>query len=480
MSFSIPLFILKLVIQIAVKKGVKALDSRPEKEKLGSTVAYRDIEEHDSLIIFLHGFTGSPSETFKNIPELLVADNKLDGYDIISVGYSSRFMPDIAAGIWAADPDINNLSEYFKTLMETRFSNYNKICIVAHSMGGLVAQKGILKLSKIEFKKITHLIMFGTPSGGLDIANFRIAKRLKRQIKNLGSSSDFIIKLRKEWTDRFNGVYPFEFKSIAGLSDEFISRESSLLVFQERYRYQIDGNHSTMIKANSTTDLQNPCYRLLISDLSPVQDDRFVDNSLALNKFIAANLKTVNELDDNIPSLDAKGLKKLVLALDSLSRDDDAISILKSHELSKTNTDIMGIIGGRYKRKYLFYGSKSTDALESIEWYLKAYDRAVEANDKDQIYYHAINLAFMSIVFENNKSKMKMYAEVALENCNENTNNLWEIATIAEANIYLQNELESKKYYKKVLSITKDKIRMRSSIYLNAKFAYEALTGVEY
>ena len=74
---------------------------------------------------------------------------------------------------------------------------------------------------------------------------------------------------------------------------------------------------------------------------------------------------------------------------------------------------------------------------------------------------------------------MKRYAEDALQNCNENTNNLWEIATIAEANIYLENETESKKYYEKVMAFTEEKIRMRSSIYLNAKFAYEALTGIE-
>ena len=72
-------------------------------------------------------------------------------------------------------------------------------------MGGLVVQNGILKLEKKDLKKIKYLLMFGTPSKGLNIANFRIAKMLKSQIKNLGSASDFITKLRNDWNKKFNG-----------------------------------------------------------------------------------------------------------------------------------------------------------------------------------------------------------------------------------------------------------------------------------
>jgi pimeloyl-ACP methyl ester carboxylesterase len=240
MNISIPSYIINLVIKTVIKKTFSKSSKTKDKPQIEP---YREEKGNDSVVLFLHGFTGDPIETFKNIPNLLIANDLMDGYDIFSIGYSSSLMPDIGANIWSADPDINNLSEYFKTLLETRFNNYNKISIVAHSMGGLVAQNGVLKLEKKEFKKITHLLMFGTPSGGLNIANFKIAKHLKRQIKDLGSNSEFILKLRKDWNDRFNKKYPFELKVIAGLSDEFIDRESSLKVFEDRYRYQIEGNH---------------------------------------------------------------------------------------------------------------------------------------------------------------------------------------------------------------------------------------------
>jgi hypothetical protein len=326
-------------------------------------------------------------------------------------------------------------------------------------MGGLVAQNGVLKLEKKEFKKITHLLMFGTPSGGLNIANFKIAKHLKRQIKDLGSNSEFILKLRKDWNDRFNKKYPFELKVIAGLSDEFIDRESSLKVFEDRYRYQIEGNHSTMIKANGNEDVQNACYRLLLNDLSP-ENIRFnEDNSFALNQFIAKNRKIVNKLDDDILALDYRGLKKIALAYDALSEDEKAIKALVSHPLSKSNSDIMGIIGGRFKRKYLFKGSKLDDATNAIEWYEKGYKFAEKKGDKEQLFYHAINLAFFSIVHCNDKGNMKYYAQKALDNCDLNSTNVWEIATIAEANIYLENEKISEEYFNKIISKTKGDIR---------------------
>ncbi len=482
MNFSLPPYILNLVVKMADKKSTKSITNKKSGNKKAQIYSFREVDEHKSVILFLHGFTGHPTETFKNIPELLLAEKQIDGYDIFSIGYSSSLMPDIAKNIWSADPDIESLSSYFKTLIETRFNRYNRICLVAHSMGGLVVQNGILKLGKKDLKKIKYLLMFGTPSKGLNIANLRIARMLKPQIKNLGSTSDFIIKLRNDWKLKFNEKYPFEFKTIAGTSDEFVAKESSLEEFKERYQYQIEGTHSTMIKANDDTDVQSPCFRLILDSLSPVKIGNQLkeNNYFKLNQFIAKNMSVIDELNEDIQSLDVKGLKKLALAYDSISEDEKAIKLLENHKLSLTDTDVMGILGGRYKRRYLFSGSKDTDAKKSMTWFSKGYKKALQMKNKDQIYYHAINLAFLNIVYKDDKASMMSYANIALEHCDANSINIWELATIAEVYLYLGNETESKKYYAKVLEKTENQIRMRCSIFLNAKFAYEALVGIEY
>jgi pimeloyl-ACP methyl ester carboxylesterase len=478
----IPPFITELVIDKAIEIAV---DITPKIIKhlkgdgKGKIVAYRQVEVHKRAIIFIHGFTGSPTETFKNIPELILKEEKLNGFDIISIGYSSSIIPDLTAGFWSADPDIDNLSEYFKTIIEHQLSKYDTFAIVTHSMGGLVAQHGLLKLSDTHFKKVKNLIMFGTPSGGLDIANSKFLGMFKKQSLNMGSNSKFITDLRKDWKLKFKNSYPFNFKAVAGLSDEFVKRKSSLEVFDEKYRFQIEGNHSNMVKADNDEDTNNQCFSILLDDLIPQNTLVFQASSLGLNTLMAVYHTVVNELEANFEELDAKGLKRLSLALEGLGKDDKAIEVLENHRLSKENTDTMGILAGRYKRKYLFSGNKSEDAGTAMQHYTKGLEISLIKSDAEQIRYHAINLAFMFIVYRNDHDKMKEHAAQALKNCNVNTINIWELATIAEANLYLGNMDKAEKYYSLVKEKTNKQIRMRSSIHINAKFAFLALQGME-
>lgn len=478
----IPSFILDLVIEEVIKN---ANENPPnpiidvKKDKNRKLIAYRQVPGYKRAILFIHGFTGSPTETFANIPELLIKEEKLLGFDILSLGYSSSLVPDLTTRFWSADPDLESLTIYFKTIVENQLSNYETIAIVAHSMGGLIAQSGLLKLSEKDFKKVTNFIMFGTPSGGLEIVNSILFGILKQQAFNMGSRSEFIVNLRKNWNNRFNDNYPFDFKSVAGSSDHIVKRNSSLLQFHERYRYQIEGNHSTMVKAENENDTQNQCFALIINGLSPFKTDTLMADSYALNTLLANYKKTVNDLESNVSNLDARGLKKFILALDGLGEEDTAIEILLKHKLIKENTDIMGILAGRYKRNYLYKGNKEADAGGAFRYYQKALNISIEKEDKHQIYYHAINMAFLSLMIEDNKVKMKEFAELALSNCDVNTINIWELATIAESHLYLNNFSEAEKFYKRVKEKTKNQVRIRSSIYINAHFAYNALLGLE-
>ena len=47
-----------------------------------------------NAIVFVHGFGGDPSETWGSFPDFLMADAILDGWDIFSLGYSSKLAPD--------------------------------------------------------------------------------------------------------------------------------------------------------------------------------------------------------------------------------------------------------------------------------------------------------------------------------------------------------------------------------------------------
>ena len=504
MSISIPTYITNLILKMAVKKAIARLPEIKKSvfgENKGALISYREEEDHKSVIVFIHGFSGDPEATFANVPELLMQDNLLDGYDLFSAGYSSSILPDIAGGFWSANPDITKLSNYFLTLLRNRFKKYERITLLAHSMGGLVLQRAILSLEPAELSKITNVILFGTPSNGLNMANSWISRLVKRQTRDMGSKSDFITSLRSDWEEKFydqdlkDYKYNFDFRTVAGNSDDFIKQESSLAVFHERYHSLIPGNHINMVKANSIEDKENLCYQLIVSRVSPFNTTKIKSDPFSLNQFIAERTTYVNQHSTNIEGLSAGGLKKLTLALDSLGREQEAINILEQHSLTKTNTDLMGILAGRYKRKYLYAGMQAADGDKSFDLYklgfttsqnlLEQANSEQEDSDLDkeylrsQVYYHAINLAFLSLVYKDEKAAMKSYANIALDHCLLDSKNIWEMATVAEANVYLENDDMSKTYYEKYVKETDNRIRERASTYINAKFAFQSIKGID-
>ena len=92
----------------------------------------------------------------------------------------------------------------------------------------------------------------------------------------------------------------------------------------------------------------------------------------------------------------------------------------------------------------------------------------------DQIYYHAINLAFLSLILYDNRTDMKRYAEQSLHVAKNCADNLWKYATIAEAHMYLGQMDEARQFYKKASALAG--IREKISMHTNAYAGYTTLT----
>jgi hypothetical protein len=89
------------------------------------------------------------------------------------------------------------------------------------------------------------------------------------------------------------------------------------------------------------------------------------------------------------------------------------------------------------------------------------------------VYYHAVNLAFLSLVTKEDKMAMEEYAGAALEAATKSPVNCWQAATIAEANMYLGNFAEAKNYYTQAAAMAG--VREKLSIYANAFMGYTSL-----
>ncbi|MBT8272379.1 MAG: caspase family protein, partial [Bacteroidia bacterium] len=435
-------------------------------EKKERVISWRD-DGADNLILFLHGFSGEASDTFGDIPNMLMEEDDIKGWDLRPLGYSQFVKPELGKEVWAGIYDIERIADELSVSVVFKFKEYSRIAIVAHSLGGLVAQKAILKLKPEHRERISHLIMFGTPSNGIDAQ--LLEKTWNKKYSEMSSEGEFITSVRSAWTETFQDGTPFKIKVAASTSDEYVHYSSCFTGFDEDDCVLIDGDHLRMVKPQSK---DAPCYEMIIKTLTDTEFAKDYLNKEEINIALGKYEEVVQELLPKADSLGEEQLKQLIFGLEGLDRRDEAIEILNKNENAKGNSDLLGIIAGRHKRSYLLENNES-DGQAAIEYYKKGLAIAEAAGKQDQIFYLAINLAFTSIVIDNDQAQMKHYAQQALDATKECVDDLWKIATVAEASMYLGDMETAKTNYEKASELAG--IRHKISMYTNGYAGYTAL-----
>lgn len=433
---------------------------------------FRKTDNANNIVLFVHGFSGQAASTFGNIPNLLMDIEKMDGWDMLPVGFSENINPEMGHNVWASLTDLSINASYLATSIKHNFAQYKRIAIVAHSLGGLVAQQAIVSLKDTELKKISHVMLFATPSAGI---SERGLKELKQDSLNeLSQNSFYISNLRKKWDEKFKGEYPFSFQTIAATKDSFVPIVSSLGPFAKEYHTVIEGDHFGIV---STDDRESDTFKLIVNKLTYNKFYSKFSSSEEINIALGNYDDVIKTLLASIDTIDAKGLEQLIFALEGADRAEEALEILKNHPLAKDNSNLMGIIGGRFKRNYITTFNKE-DGAHAFDYYKAGLKIAEEKNDSRQIYYLAINLAFLSILCKNDLESMTTYAQQALDALAKDPfNSLWKLATLGEANLYLGKFEASKTNYAAAAKMSG--LREKISIYTNAYNAYTTLMSTD-
>jgi pimeloyl-ACP methyl ester carboxylesterase len=345
---------------------------------------------NQTAIVFVHGFSGDRKLTWGRIPEFLQKDKRLFGWDLFGFGYQSGKMFDLL-GLWSADADLDAIAIKLNSTPEIGKKNYKTIAFVAHSMVGLVVQRALATNAELR-KRTTHVILFGTPSGGLVKAT--VLSWLKQQFKNMSASGKFITQLRSDWNRlKLDTAPSFKFLATAGETDQFVPPASSLGPFPEAVRRVIPGNHVSMLNVSSATD---PCVKLLIEGLTEGAAQAGPRNSARVAVEAGEFQDAIDRLWPGRKRLDDGGAVQLAIALDRVGRRDDAIEVLREHK--PEGTDVLGVLAGRLKRRWLVTRD-AEDFKNALELYQRGYDEAVGKNppDHDQAHYHGINLAYLAL-----------------------------------------------------------------------------------
>ena len=397
-----------------------------------------------AAIVLVHGFGGDAAATWGLFPDLLKKEQRLQSWDVFSIGYSTSLAFDLA-GVCSADPEIITLGGLIQTVTDvTPLNRYRSIAILAHSMGGLLVQRALLSSAALR-ARVSHLLLFGTPSAGLEKASpFRF---WKRQLRDMSRDSDFIRTLRQDWTTSFREAPPFSFLAIAGDRDEFVPRTSSLDPFTEGARRVVYGNHLEIVKPENADHLG---FTVTVKALVGVDDGSgFLDTALRAvesREFQHA----IDTLAPHADELDDKGLVTLALALESVGRESDAIDMLK--RAHPKGTDPLGVLAGRLKRRWLVE-RRRTDAEQALALYRDGLTHAEANADPSQAHYHAINCAFMELAHAESRKACRDYAARALTHCANASANVWRFATEGEANIYLGNHAAAREAYARALAL---------------------------
>lgn len=280
-----------------------------------------------------------------------------------------------------------------------------------------------------------------TPSNGLKKAiplNW-----FKRQLRDMGKDSDFIKELRTDWNSKVVGKLKFDLFVCAGDRDEFVPSSSSLTPFDEKVRFVVNGNHLQIVKPNNVDSIS---YRLVRDNILGNIEDNYPYNIGNVLSELSQFESVIEKFKNKESQLDEISIVSYALALDTLGFRDKAVDILTKYH--KERTDVLGTLAGRHKRIWLNEGLE-IHAKKAYEIYTQAFDMS-KANDiKGQMYYHKINQAFLEKIYFNDENNAKKSAEEAKRICSGLKLNIWEAATIGEANLHVDPD-NAFEYYKEV------------------------------
>lgn len=397
-----------------------------------------------NAIVFVHGFWGDPAETWGRFPEFLMEDRVLDGWDIFSLGYSTRLAPDFR-GIWSGDPAVEQIAELLKTNAEMgELETYKALAFVAHSMGGLVVQRALLNGKSLR-KRTSHVFLFGTPSNGLKKAGW--GKWLKRQAGDMDHDGDFINQLREDWQQTWPDNPPPKFWAIAGDKDEFVPASTSLGPFPNEQRLVVPGNHLEIVKPKSNDNLSvRVVVRGIQGEAAPAGPMNAASVALQMLDF----RDVVARLEPHADELDPAHSVELALALDGLGKSERALEIME--KVKEPGTDAKGVLAGRLKRRWIAEG-RASDYDRALSLYESGFEESSSTGDHSQVFYHGINVCFMLTARERKEEAADMARKV-VKHCGLATREFWCLGTQGEARLYLNDVSSAMLNYREAVAVT--------------------------
>lgn len=273
-------------------------------------------DSKSNIILFVHGFIGgretwiSEDKTLR-LPDYLMSDEQIsENYDFALFNYVSELTDKFEKVKWVwglfnggnklkKNLSIEDLADLLYSQIQIMLKSYEKIIIIAHSMGGLVSKACIIKsIERKSNKKITSYFSLAVPHNGSNLANLGKAILHNPHVKDLAPLENFINSINVKWLSLDNLPQTTYYQ---GKADEIVPKTSSIgydrrqiePVFSDDDHFSIlrpESKNSVVVKSIIDTILTaEPYGNINVNDPQSnlkATGDTFTDisNSTILNK----------------------------------------------------------------------------------------------------------------------------------------------------------------------------------------------------
>lgn len=239
-------------------------------------IFYQQRESCNSLVLFVHGFTGDAEKTWTNengysFPNLILENTYIrKHFDVASFSYFTTLLELFADSKEKfrrirdfirqkthkkeENLDIAELANNLSNHLRITLDQYDHIYIVAHSMGGLITKCLISdELKKHGWTKVKLFLSLAVPHQGSDKAVLGEMISNSLQISNLNPVNSFINTLNQRWIDLDSKPAT---KYFYGSYDKIVTKHSAVAI--DKFKRDIISaaeDHNSISKPENSTAL---------------------------------------------------------------------------------------------------------------------------------------------------------------------------------------------------------------------------------
>ncbi|MFC7244126.1 FxsC protein [Catellatospora aurea] len=216
-----------------------------------------------AVAVFVHGLFSS-ARTWDTLEALFLADP--DPIDVKRLPWNYPSPP--VGRPLESIPSFNTLADSLWTFLETETDAEDRVCLVTHSQGGLIAQRLIVRMLKdgrgSEIQRIRSLVMFACPNDGSEF-HLTLRRGFFRRHPQVQDLKPFHQEVQDTRHDLINRAVhatvvsesrcPITVWAYAGQTDRVVTPESAQSAFPKENVGVLPGTHSKIIRPKSPDEL---------------------------------------------------------------------------------------------------------------------------------------------------------------------------------------------------------------------------------